>query len=89
MKTSIYISGQIGGNHTLRNAIGGCQVEVKKRMFFATEILFATKKEAVNALAGAYQDLRKDSNWPVVRYVRGNFLAYDASKALITPTNEL
>lgn len=88
MKTSIYISGQIGGNHTLRNVIGGHPLDIKKRMFYAIEVVFKTKREAVKALSEGYQSLRSnpDTNgWPLLRYVRGNFIAYDASKAeLIT-----
>lgn len=87
MKTSIYISGQISGNFTLRNAIITAECEEKKE-FNNMRLIFPTKKAARKALWDAYKSLR--SNYPEMvggltglRYSKLGGLYWDASKAEI------
>jgi len=90
MKTSISISGQIGGNHTLARACGTIDSEQKRTMFNGFEIKFKTKKEAVKALSQAYQFLKSEEpeyfKQGGISYKRGYGLWYDASKAIIERT---
>lgn len=86
MKTSIIITGQIGGNHTLRNAIIDSNLEESEEsgMFFSKTISFSTKKDAKKALWEAYKLLRRDiETKTVTSYRKGDALFYDASKAEI------
>lgn len=86
MKTSIYISGQISGNSTLRNAIITADCEEKKKMFNAIELTFPTKKAAEKAMWEAYKSLRQDkqdAQASQLRYSKG-YISYDASTAKIT-----
>ena len=84
MKTSIIITGQIGGNHILRNVIISSNLEESERsgMFFSKIISFPTKKDAKKALWEAYKLLRADiETKTTTRYRKGDALFYDASKA--------
>ncbi|MBK5213381.1 MAG: hypothetical protein JJE55_06950 [Flavobacteriaceae bacterium] len=87
MTTSIIISGQISGNHTLHNAICTYESETKKLNFNNYEIIFPTKGKAVKALSEAFQTLKNDEvdyyKQGGISYVRGSFLSYDASNAKI------
>jgi len=83
MKTKISITGQISGNTTLVNAIGG---EVKKGMFNSFIITFPTKGLAVKAIRQAYKYLKNEE--PEFKHgIKSNkertFLSYDASQAKI------
>jgi len=85
MKTSIYISGQINGNSTLRNAIITAECEEKKGMFYSITLTFSTKKAAEKAMWEAYKSLRadkQDAQASQLRYHKG-FISYDASTAKI------
>jgi hypothetical protein len=87
MQTKIRISGQNNGNFTLHSAIVNSNCEVKT--FFNDFILvFASKKEAFNALSKGYQKLRIEEPTEVgkisgINYRRASFLSYDASQAVI------
>jgi len=90
MKTQIYISGQVGSAFTLYSKINSSvkfadDFEVRKD-FFNYRLIFKTKKLAVDALAGAYQRLRRDGefNYTFDSYMRGEYLKYDAGKAEIS-----
>ena len=90
MKTSIVISGQIHGNFTLRNALVRNSMEEKRTMFNGFELVFETKKEAVQAIRQAYNDLvadephMKNSIAGISADRARTFLRYDASTASIT-----
>lgn len=85
MTTTINISGQISGNHTLANAISTHDSEIKKTMFNGYSITFKTKAAAKKALWAAYKYLV--SNEPEFRngisYSKHGTLSYDASRAVI------
>lgn len=86
MKTSIFISGQINGNSTLRNAIVTAECEEKKGMFNSITLTFATKKAANKAMWEAYKILRQDkqdAQASMLKYSKGH-IRYDASTAKIT-----
>lgn len=90
MKTSIFISGQISGNFTLRNAISnavkGVNCEEKKGMFNSITLTFPTKRAAKKAMWEAYTRLRQDkqdAQASRLRYSKGH-ISYDASTAKIT-----
>lgn len=84
MKTEIRISGQINGNFTLKGAISGAQ-DVRSTMFNGFVLAFNTKKEAKKALWDAYKSIkREDPTDAHLSYIPGNFLTYDASKAVLT-----
>jgi hypothetical protein len=87
MKTSIFISGQIGGNSKLRNAIITADCEEKRGMFNAIELIFPSKKAAIKALSEAYQSFVRGGERKGIggiTYSRGYSLGYDASTAKIT-----
>ena len=83
MKTSIIISGQIGGNFTLKAAVGGAGlIEVKNRMFNSFELVYETKKAAKKALREGYKHIRYTEDNPGrLTYNKFGQLYYDASKA--------
>lgn len=86
MKTSIVISGQVSGNHTLRNAIVSDNSEEKKTMFYGYELVFPTKKAAKKALWKAYRYLCANEpemrgSMAGIRYSKSGALYYDASQA--------
>lgn len=88
MKTSIVISGQINGNHRLRNAILTHEAEERKTMFNGYEITFPTKKAAKSALWSAFKYMKADepgitNRLGGLRYNKFGSLYYDASKAEI------
>lgn len=86
MKTSIFISGQINGNSTLRNAIITAECEEKKGMFNSITLVFPTKKAAEKAMWEAYKSLRQDkqdAQASMLRYSRG-YISYDASTAKVS-----
>jgi len=85
MKTTIKITGQINGNHTLKNAIGG---EINQGMFNSFTCVFDSRKEAREAIRKAYQDIKRnyDGNisWNILRKSKDNgLLWFDSSKAEI------
>ncbi|KKN79736.1 hypothetical protein LCGC14_0337580 [marine sediment metagenome] len=83
MKTSISITGQTGGNFTLKNAIETLDCEVAQH-FNNFTLTFNSKKEAIKALSDGYQHLfadREDWNASTGSYRRGMSLSYDASAA--------
>jgi hypothetical protein len=86
MKTSIYISGQINGNSTLRNAIITADCEEKKGMFNSITLTFPSKKAANKAMWEAYKQLRQDkqdAQASMLSYTKG-YISYDASTAKIS-----
>lgn len=88
MKTEIVISGQIGGNSKLRNAIVTAECEEKRGMFGSYTLTFSTKKEAITALSKGYQYMCREmpdekGKMSGISYSRGYSLAYDASRAVI------
>lgn len=86
MKTSIYISGQISGNSTLRNAIITHDCEEKKGMFNTITLTFPTKKAANKAMWEAFKMLRsdkQDAQASMLAYNKG-YIRYDASTAKIS-----
>ena len=86
MKTSIFISGQINGNSTLRNAIVTADCEEKKGMFNSITLVFPTKKAANKAMWDAYKSLRndkQDAQASRLSYTKG-YISYDASTAKIS-----
>ncbi|HYW34806.1 MAG TPA: hypothetical protein VE868_05300 [Balneolaceae bacterium] len=90
MKTQIYISGQVGSAFTLYSKINSSvkfadDFEVRKD-FFNYRLIFKTKKLAVDAMAGAYQRLKRDEMFSNEHdsYRRGEYLSYDAGKAEIS-----
>lgn len=89
MKTEIIISGQINGNHKLRNAIMTAECEERKGMFYSTILTFPTKQSATNALSEGYQYMCREmpeekGKMSGIRYTRGCSLSYDASRAVIS-----
>ena len=91
MKTSIIITGSgIMSKGVLRNACQTIDSETKKLPFLDYEILFKTKKEAVEALSEAYCYLSEDKeDWKAScgGYRRGSSLCYDAGDARIVKTD--
>lgn len=86
MKTEIFISGQINGNSTLRNAIITSECEMKREMFNAVTLIFPSKKAAYSALWSAYKYLRQDkedARASLLSYSPKSSLQYDASIAKI------
>lgn len=89
MKTSIVISGQISGNHTLLNAIVTHECERKDLMFNNYRLTFATKKAARKALWDGFNYLKRTLDEPNVGSIAGlNYskfgqLTWDASRAVI------
>lgn len=86
MTTSIFISGQINGNSTLRNKIITADCEEKKGMFNNITLVFPTKKAAEKAMWEAYKSLRsdkQDAQASRLKYHKG-FISYDASTAKIS-----
>lgn len=89
MTTQIHITGQIGGNHTLGNAMGSDGLlERKKGMFYSIIMTYRSKKDAKKSLSVAYQRLIQDEpdqkgRIGGINYVRGSSLGYDASRAVI------
>jgi hypothetical protein len=92
MKTTIFISGQISGNHTLRNSLLTFNAEEERAMFNGFRIIFQTKKEAKKAMWEAFKELRAaeidkygyNASMGGVRYSKFGSLYYDASKAEIS-----
>ena len=86
MTTSIIISGQISGNHTLASAIATYESEVRDGMFYSKIVTFPTKKAAKKALWEAFKHLRQDkedAQASRLRYSKSGELYYDASVAKI------
>lgn len=91
MKAKIVIYGQLNGNRVLLSSCQPtkypCDFEVNKRDFGGYEIIFATKKDAINALSEAHRHLKSNKeDWEasIGNYRRADFLSYDASRAVIT-----
>lgn len=91
MKTSIYISGQISGNHRLVNAIATYDCERRSAGFNNYFIDFPTKKAAKKALWDGYKSLRQGEPEYArnggIRYSKQGSLSYDASRAEIQDNN--
>lgn len=86
MTTTIFITGQIGGNHTLASAIGTYESSTKTGMFYSKIITFPTKKAAKKALWEAFKYLRQDkedAQASRLAYSKFGSLRYDASVAQI------
>lgn len=86
MKATIFISGQINGNHTLRNSIITNECEEKRGMFYSISLTFKTKKAARKALWGAFKHLnddKVDACASMLSYSPKHSLRYDASVAKI------
>jgi len=86
MKAQITITGQINSVFTLKSKLASTGYdEVKEGRFNSFTFYYDTKKEAVNALAEAYELLNQDDFWNkrVDSYTRGHSLSYDAAKAVI------
>lgn len=88
MKTSILITGQIGGNFALKSQIGG-NYEESSLPFNGFKLTFETKKEAVAAIRSAYNSLvnyepEMKNRMSGIRVNKSRTeLYYDASKAII------
>lgn len=90
MITEIFISGQISGNHTLRNAIITADSIERPAMFNGLYITFQTKKAACKALWNAYKKLRQDkydAKASALSYCAKQSIRYDASSARIVDPN--
>ena len=91
MKTSIMITGSgLNSKTTLKNAIMTFDCDLNRLNFNNFEIVFNTKKEAVNALSEAYKHLSHDKeDWKAScgSYTRGRSLSYDAGIASIASGN--
>lgn len=89
MKTSIVISGQIGGNHTLAAALNSFEAETERTIFNGFCITFPTKTAARKALWEGFNYLKKTLDEPRVgsfgglRYAKKSALYWDASQAVI------
>jgi hypothetical protein len=83
MKTVVYITGQINGNHKLANAISTYESKVEEGMFYSKVITFPTKKSARKALWNAFKEIRKEGYCSTLRYNRHGYLMYDSSIAKI------
>lgn len=89
MKAQITITGQVGGNTILYNKLGGDgMINKMKGTFNSVIVFYKTKTHAQKALSVAYQSIIAEE--PGIKnkiggviYGRGNFLAYDASTAII------
>ena len=90
MKTSIIITGSgLMSKFALRNACQTLDSELKNHLFNNFELIFKTKKEAVEGLSNAYQKLSSDKeDWEAScgGYRRGSSLSYDAGNASIERT---
>lgn len=88
MTTTIRITGQISGNHTLANKLRGA-IEEKREMFNSFILIYSSKKEAVKAIRNAYNELCNEEPEMKGRFggIRVNAdrtsLYYDASQAII------
>lgn len=91
MKTTITITGEISGNHTLSGAIASSFLHEERTsgMFYSIIYHFNTMKDAKDAIRKAYKQLRnegRDTNG--ITGVRRNSinteLSYDASKAIVS-----
>lgn len=87
MRTTVKITGELGGNRKLLNRIQSIDSTVEEYRFNNYGVIFNTKKEAVKALSKAYQSLKyEEPNYfknGGMQYLRGYGLYYDASKAVI------
>ena len=87
MKTSIIITGSgISSKRTLRSACMTNDCDVIDLPYGSHELVFRSKKDAVNALSAGYQYLREDKeDWDASAgaYQRGSSLSYDAGRARI------
>lgn len=89
MRTKIYITGQISGNHKLYNKLGSNGLLSKSKGLFNSIIIeYESKKDAQKALSVAYQGLIMDEPQEKnkiggINYLRGHSLSYDASVATI------
>ena len=86
MKTTISITGQVSGNHTLKSALSTVD-SVETSHFQDYRIEYPTKKQAVKALSDAFQQLKAEEldyyKEGGISYMRGYSLSYDASRAVI------
>jgi hypothetical protein len=88
MKTTIQITGQIGGNHRLLSAILSAYLATSygDGMFYSKHVEFQTRKDAFKALSVAWHKLIADE--PEfkhgISYSPKWMLHYDASKASIS-----
>ncbi len=81
MKTIIEISGQPGGNTTLRLALGGIAMQTN---WGGYELTYDSPEEAEADLKNAYDKLILDEpDYDGIIIREGDFLLYDASKAVI------
>jgi hypothetical protein len=95
MRTEIWITGQISGNHRLYNrllAVGSRVESYKEGLFHSKLIVFETKRAAKQALWKAYTSLCAEepgqrNKTGGINYSAGSSLSYDASQATITNNN--
>jgi len=90
MKTSIIISGQIGGNYLLKNALNSDDLlDTKNLMFNNFELVYMSKSSAKKALWEGFKYLKTTLDNPMIgcitglRYDKYGALYYDASQAKI------
>ena len=86
MKTSITITGQISGNRNLLLKLQTNNCEVYNLPFNDYELVYLSKKDAVQALSEARKSIKKEEPEfynEGVSYIRGYLLNYDASYARI------
>lgn len=86
MTTSVIITGQISSIFAIRNKMGG-GFEETNLPFNGKKLTYKTKKEAVQAIREAYQDLKfeePDLRWPqLAASTNRDSLRYDAGTAQI------
>lgn len=85
MITTIHITGQISGNHTLRSALTTLDTMESKR-FNDIILTYPTKAAAKKALWAAFKHLntdRQDAIASRLTYSKAGILRYDASVATI------
>ena len=90
MKTSIIITGSgISSKQMLISSCTTFETETSRSVQGGAELIFSTKKDAINALSEAYQYLhsnKEDWNNSSASYSRASSLSYDAGYASIKPT---
>jgi len=84
MKATIKISGQIGGNFALLQALQNNHCTVEKSIFNGYFLNFNTKKQAYKALWDGFNYLKKGDNLPHrFSYSPKYSIQYDASTAIL------
>lgn len=86
MKVSITITGQPASISAIAGSVEGKEVKRINLPHGGFVFEFATKKEAINALAKGYRSLVSDKHdWQASMglYTRGSYLSYDAGSATI------